>query len=103
MPVSPRDVEPFVNSSDEVDFAIRFIDENLASYREKFYRHGEYDDSYYEIMVPYQLDDRQMKELRDVYVNVGWPVVQAYQALSDPGKAVIRLFFKGNSKYIGAR
>ena len=99
MPISPKEVEAYVHSSDDVDAIIKFIDETLGSAREKYYRHGSWDDYFFHVDAVGQLTSLQKDELRRVYLNVGWPIVQVYTCQTDPGKTTVRLFVHQQSQF----
>ena len=100
MPITPREVEAFMYSADEVDAAIKFIDNILGSTREKHYRHGDPNDYFYEIDVVGNLTTDHYKELKAAYVCAGWGNLQVKPCVRDSGKTTVRLFFNTRSKYI---
>lgn len=99
MPVRPEEVDAFVMATDTVDYMITHIDSVLGSPREKEYRHGDHDDYYFRVDCAGVLSKAERDDLRVIYVEAGWPIVQVYECAYDPGKTTVRLFRRTASKY----
>ena len=106
MPVTPQEVEAYVFADDNADRVIAMIDKCLSSSDEKNYRYGGGDtgeDYYYCFAISAVLSESEMEELRKVYVDAGWAAVQVRNAESvggEPGMLQVRIFRKGNSRYL---
>lgn len=106
MPVTPQQVDAYVFSDDNTDRVIATIDRCLSSSNEKSYRYGGGDtgeDYYYSFAIAATLSEAEMEELRKVYLDAGWPVVQVRDAAQfggEPGMLQVRIFRKENSRYL---
>jgi hypothetical protein len=106
MPVTPQQVEAYVFSDDNADRVIATIDKCLSSSDEKSYRYGggeSGEDYYYSFAIAARLSESEMEELRKVYIDAGWAVVQVRNAGDyggEPGMLQVRIFRKENSRYL---
>jgi hypothetical protein len=106
VPVSPKEVEAYVFSDDNVDRVIAIIDGRLSSSEEKNYRHeggqvGE--DYYYQFSIAAKLSEPEQNQLRKAYLDAGWAAVQLRHNAPKPEEQAmleVRIFRIHNSQYL---
>lgn len=78
MPISPKDVEPYVYSSTTVDAVIKFIDTKLVSTEEKRFRLQDEEGnwSFFIVFEDLHLTLIDKQRLYDMYSRSGWPCVE---------------------------